>query len=161
MSVIQKYSVAPAWRPVLLVLFGLIASVLLLYRETAVAMVSIWSRSETFTHAFTVPPIVAWLIWRQREALAVQVPRPGVWVLLPIGVAALIWLLGDLAATNAVTQLAFTALLVLVVVAMLGVKAACCIAFPLGFLFFSVPIGEFVMPQMMQWTADFTAQKCG
>jgi len=156
MSVALKYSVAPAWRTVMLVLFGLIACVLLLYRETAVAMVSIWSRSETFTHAFTVPPIVAWLIWRQRAELALQMPRPSFWVLLPLGVAALIWLLGDLAATNAVTQLAFTALLVLVVVAMLGTQAARTIAFPLGFLFFSVPIGEFVMPQMMQWTANFT-----
>lgn len=156
MSVIQRYAIAPAWRPVLPVLFGLIACVLLVYRDTAMAMVSIWSRSETFTHAFTVPPIVAWLIWRQREALAVQVPRPSVWALLPIGVVSLMWLLGDLAATNAVTQLAFTALLVLLVVAMLGIDAARCIAFPLGFLFFSVPIGEFVMPQMMQWTANFT-----
>lgn len=156
MSVIRNHGVAPAWRPVLLALFGLIACVLLLYRETGVAMVTIWSRSETFTHAFTVPPIVAWLIWRQREALAAQVPRTSAWMLWPIGTAALIWLLGDLAATNAVTQLAFTALLVLVVVAMLGLEAARCITFPLAFLFFSVPLGEFLMPQMMQWTADFT-----
>ena len=156
MSLIRNHGVAPAWRPVLLALFGLIACVLLLYRETAVAMVTIWSRSETFTHAFTVPPIVAWLIWRQREALAAQVPRSSAWMLWPIGTAALIWLLGDLAATNSVTQLAFTALLVLVVVAVLGVEASRCIAFPLTFLFFSVPLGEFLMPQMMQWTADFT-----
>jgi len=156
MSATRHQGVAPAWRPVLLVLFGLTACVLLLYRETAVAMVSIWSRSETFTHAFTVPPIVAWLIWRQREALAAQVPRSSAWMLWPIGIASLIWLLGDLAATNSVTQLAFTALLVLVVVAVLGVEASRCIAFPLAFLFFSVPLGEFLMPQMMQWTADFT-----
>jgi len=156
MSLIRNHGIAPAWRSVLLVLFGLIACVLLLYRETAVAMVTIWSRSETFTHAFTVPPIVAWLIWRQREALAAQVPRSSAWMLWPIGTAALIWLLGDLAATNSVTQLAFTALLVLVVVAVLGVQASRCIAFPLAFLFFSVPLGEFLMPQMMQWTADFT-----
>ena len=156
MSFTRSYPVPPAWRPVLLALFGLIACVLLLYRETALAMVSIWSRSETFTHAFTVPPIVAWLIWRQRDALATQVPRASAWMLWPVGIAALIWLLGDLAATNAVTQLAFTALLVLVAVAVLGVEASRCIAFPLAFLFFSVPIGEFLMPQMMQWTADFT-----
>ncbi|MBC7467751.1 MAG: exosortase, partial [Ramlibacter sp.] len=119
-------------------------------------MVTIWSRSDTFAHAFTVPPIVAWLIWRQRDALAVRRPRASAWVLLPIGVAALIWLLGDLSTTNAVTQLAFTALLVLAVVTVLGLSAARTIAFPLAFLFFAVPVGEFVTPQMMEWTADFT-----
>jgi EpsI family protein len=30
------------------------------------------------------------------------------------------------------------------------------IVFPLFFLFFTVPIGEFAMPQLMEWTADFT-----
>ena len=29
-------------------------------------------------------------------------------------------------------------------------------AFPLGFLFFAVPIGDFMLPQLMEWTADFT-----
>ncbi|CAN5395360.1 exosortase A [soil metagenome] len=145
-----------AWGPILLVLVALLACVLVLYRDTAMAMVTIWSRSETFAHAFTVPPIVAWLIWRKRHALAEQVPEPNAWLLLPIGAAGVVWLLGDLAAVNAVTQLAFTALLVLVVVAVLGPRASRTIAFPLGFLFFSVPVGEFVMPQMMEWTADFT-----
>ncbi|MBL0150818.1 MAG: archaeosortase/exosortase family protein [Ideonella sp.] len=28
--------------------------------------------------------------------------------------------------------------------------------FPLGFAFFAVPIGEFALPVLMQWTADFT-----
>ena len=30
------------------------------------------------------------------------------------------------------------------------------IAFPLGFLFFAVPIGEFLVPTMIDYTADFT-----
>lgn len=48
----------------------LMAAVLLLFRDTAVAMVTIWNRSETFAHAFLVPPIVLWLVWRRRETLA-------------------------------------------------------------------------------------------
>jgi exosortase A len=66
------------------------------------------------------------------------------------------WLLGDLVAVNAVTQLALVALLVLAVPAVLGLTVARCITFPLGFLFFAVPVGEFLMPQLMTWTADFT-----
>ena len=71
--------IRPAWRSPLLALGLALAAVLLLYRDTAAAMVSIWSRSETFTHAFLVPPIVLWLIWQRRRELAAQTPRPTPW----------------------------------------------------------------------------------
>lgn len=145
-----------SWRLAWPLLTLLIASVLIAYYDTGAAMVSIWWRSETFTHAFLVPPIVGWLIWRQRHVLARLEPEPEPWVLLPIACVGLVWLLGDLAAVNSVTQLAFTALLILVVPAVLGLSITRAILFPLGFLFFAVPVGEFLMPQLMAWTADFT-----
>lgn len=134
----------------------LLGAILVLYRETAIAMVTIWERSETFTHAFLVPPIVMWLVWRKRHELAAVSPHPSLTALVPIALCALAWLLGDLAAVNAVTQLSMTALLVLAVLAVIGWRAARIIAFPLGFLFFAVPIGEFMLPQLMEWTANFT-----
>ncbi len=39
---------------------------------------------------------------------------------------------------------------------MLGIEVARTILFPLLFLFFAVPFGEFMLPTMMEWTADFT-----
>lgn len=149
-------SPAAAWRRALPGLALVLLAVLLLYRQTGLAMVEIWDRSETFAHAFVVPPISLWLIWRQRAQLALLAPRPAAAFLLPLAGAALLWLLGDLAAVNAATQLAFTAMLVLSVPLCLGGPVARAIAFPLGFLFFAVPIGEFMMPQFMAWTADFT-----
>ena len=147
---------SPAWHRALLSLLIALATVLWLYRDTALAMVEIWNRSETFAHAFVVPPISLWPIWRQRAVLALQSPQPAPVFLLPIIAMLLLWLLGDLAAVNSATQLGMTAMLVLVVPATLGWPTARCIAFPLGFLFFAVPIGEFMMPQLMVWTADFT-----
>ena len=46
--------VARKWRSVLPVLFFTLLTILVLYRETAMAMVGIWVRSETFTHGFLV-----------------------------------------------------------------------------------------------------------
>ncbi len=137
---------------IVLVELGLIG----LYFDTAFAMVGIWWRSETFNHAFLVPPIVIWLVWEKRHALARQHPHPSPWLALPLAGLACVWLLGELAAVNAVTQLAFTAMLVLAVPLVIGIPAARQIAFPLAFLFFAVPIGEFVMPKLMDWTATFT-----
>lgn len=127
-----------------------------LYFGTAQAMVEIWWRSETFNHAFLVPPISLWLIWEKRHALARVAPRPTLWLALPFAGLAFAWLLGELAAVNAVTQFAFVAMLVLAVPLVIGLPAARRIAFPLGFLFFAVPFGEFIMPRLMDWTATFT-----
>ena len=147
---------APPWRHALPALLLLLVWVLYLYRDTGIAMVTIWARSETFTHAFLVPPITLWLIWRQRQRMAGQTPQQAPGVVLLAACVVFGWLLGDLVAVNAVTQLALVSLLVLAVPAVLGWSATRLILFPLGFLFFAVPIGEFVMPQLMVWTADFT-----
>ena len=109
------------WRHAAPALGLLLAWILFLYRDTAVAMVTIWWRSETFTHGFLVPPIVLWLIWRQRHLIATQTPQPLFSVLALVAGVAFAWLLGDLVAVNAVTQLSLVTLLVLAVPAVVGV----------------------------------------
>jgi exosortase A len=146
--------VHPLWRVLPGVL--LLAVLLVLFRDTAQAMVGIWTRSETFAHAFLVPPIVLWLVWRRRAELAMARPRPAPWLLVPIALVCLLWVLGGLAALNSVTQFALVLLIVLAVPAVFGFDVARTITFPLLFLFFAVPVGEFMVPYMMEWTADFT-----
>lgn len=144
------------WRLPLLALLLAWGLVIGLYESTGLAMVEIWNRSETFAHAWVVPPISAWLVWRLRGDLAGMSPRPSmVWMLLlpPLG---LLWLAGELAAANAATQFALVGMLVVVVPLILGTAVAARIAFPLGFLFFSVPFGDFLTPWLMDRTADFT-----
>ena len=141
-------------RVALLALF--IVATLLLYRDTAAAMVEIWLRSETFAHCLLVPPISAWLIWRRRADIAAQQPATMPWLLLPMVVAGLFWLLGHLATVNAVSQFMLVTIIVLTVPAFVGWPATRVMLFPLGFLYFAVPIGEFLMPWLMESTADFT-----
>ena len=158
MSAVLSFPAAPPahWRLPLAVLSGVLLLLLWQYRETFTVMVGIWERSGTFAHAFLVPPISLWLVWRQRERLAQLSPQPEPWMLLPIALCGLGWLVGEIAGVNAITQLAVTALLVLAVPALLGWSVTRVLLFPLCFLFFMVPIGEFVMPTMMDWTADVT-----
>jgi exosortase A len=119
-------------------------------------MVGIWWRSETFAHCWLVLPISLWLVWRQRARLAAITPRAEPWVLLALLATALVWLMADLVVVNAASQFAVVAMLVLAVPAVLGVEVARTILFPLLFLFFGVPFGEFVVPTMIEWTANFT-----
>ena len=143
-----------AWRSALVATLLLLVAILLLYWDTGAAMVRIWMRSETFTHAFVVPPIVAWLIWRKRNELAPLQPSPSPWALLPMTAAAALWWLGDLVNVAAATQTALAVMLVASVPLVLGWRVAGTLAFPLAFLFFAVPIGEFLTPTLMHWTAE-------
>lgn len=147
---------ATHWRLAALLLAAVWLALGLLYADTVATMVGIWYRSETFAHAFLVPPISAWLVWRQRAQLTRLSPRPQPWLLLGLVVAAAGWLLADLVKVNSVSQLAWMSMLVISVPAVLGLSVAWTILFPLLFLFFAVPVGEFMLPYMMEWTADFT-----
>ena len=149
-------AVSAAWRAPGVALLAVLVAVLVLYFQTGSAMVSIWLRSDTYAHAFVVPPIVLWLIWRRRDMLQALSPKPAPWALLPMAGAALAWLVGSVVSANSVSQFAFTAMLVLTVPLVLGWQVAWALAFPLVFLFFAVPVGEFLTPMMMQGTADFT-----
>ena len=147
---------SPSWRQALPLLLVLIGWILFCYWDTAVAMVAIWTHSETFAHAFIVPPISLWLIWRQRAQVLAAQPKTSLLLALPVAVSTFFWLLGELTAVNALTQFTLVATLVLAIMALLGFEVSKRIAFPLAFLFFAVPIGDFMMPKLMEWTAAFT-----
>ena len=145
-----------AWPTTLLLLIATIGWVLFWYSDTARAMVGIWARSDTYAHAFIVPPITLWLIWRKRHELARLKPEPTLWTVLPILATTIFWLMGELTAVNALTQFALVATLILAIISTLGISVSRQIAFPLAFLLLSVPVGDFMMPKLMEWTAWFT-----
>ena len=152
----HKTVIGPGWRRALLALLLLWGAILWLHRDTAAAMVHIWDRSETYAHAWVVPPLTLWMIWRLRAQVLALNPRPALWLLLPVIGSSALWLMGELVAVNTATQFALVALLVLAVPALLGVAVTRVLLFPLAFLFFAVPAGDFLTPILMQWTADVT-----
>ena len=65
---------------------ALALALLAAYYPTVASMVSIWWRSETFTHGFLILPITLFLVWRKRHELARIPVRPAPWT----GAAALL-----------------------------------------------------------------------
>jgi exosortase A len=124
--------------------------------ETTLSMVAIWRRSETFTHGFVVLPIVLYLVWRAREASARIPAQPCYAALLGIVGSGLVWLLGELASVVALTHFGMVAMVPFTVWAVLGTGMVRALAFPLAFLFFAVPFGDFLVPTLIDRTADFT-----
>lgn len=146
------------WRRSLLLLGCVLLALLLAYRDTLSTMVGVWTRSDTFAHGFLVLPISLYLIWQRRQRLAALRPQPSPACMLALLLCGFVWLLGDLARTNALAQFAAVGSLILAVASVLGSRLAGQMAFPLGFLLFAVPFGEFVIPTFMHWTAEVTVR---
>jgi exosortase A len=143
------------WRFMAILTLAAIATILAIYQQTVLSTVAIWLRSETFTHGFFIFPISAYLIWMQHKSLAEISPCPDYRGLLAMSGVGLGWLLADAGSVQVVAQLCLVAMIPLTVWTMLGLRVARAITFPLGFLFFAVPFGEFLIPPLMDFTADF------
>jgi exosortase A len=127
-----------------------------MFWPTLHSMIAVWERSETFTHGYLIFPISAWLIWRKRDALARIQPRPDLRGLLLLAAAGAGWLLADAGSVNVVAQYAFIVMLIAAVWGLLGWGVVWAAFFPLMFLLFAVPVGEFLIQPLMGVTADFT-----
>jgi len=130
--------------------------VLALFWKTTWSMVAIWMRSETFVHGFVVLPIFFYLLWRERRSLRAIDTRPCLGALFGVAAAGALWLLGELVGAASVAQFAMVAMIPFTVWTVLGTRVAMALAIPLAFLFFAVPLGEFLLPTLINWTADFT-----
>ena len=149
-------SVTAGWGRAAALLGLVVAVTIAAFHETAWSIVSIWIRSETFAHGFLIVPISFWLIWQKRGTLPLVTPQPAylpLVLMIPVG---FVWLLAHVVDVLVVQQLAFVALLVLGIWAVIGTPAARLLAFPLAFLFFAVPVGEELIYPLMNFTADFT-----
>ncbi|WP_162846161.1 exosortase A [Seongchinamella sediminis] len=129
----------------------------LLFFDTVASMVDIWMRSDTFAHGILIFPISLWLVWRQRAELAGAVAAPRPWVLLLTAGGGVVWLLAQVMDVNVIRQLAFVGILITGIWAILGTALAWRLAFPLGFLFLAVPMGEGLIQPMVEFTADSAA----
>ncbi|MDX1656471.1 MAG: exosortase A, partial [Candidatus Competibacteraceae bacterium] len=131
---------------------------LALYWPTALSMAEIWWRSDTFAHGMLVVPIVLYMIWIHHRQLLGLTPRlqpRGLWLIAALG---MLWLLARLADIQVVQQLALVAMVPALVLTLLGREVAWALAFPLGYLFFAVPMGEGLVSPLQDFTAWFTVK---
>ena len=133
-----------------------IVAILLLFHETSWSMIALWSRSDTFAHGFMIVPISAWLVWRQRYQLASLPQRPSAAAFLLLVALGAIWLAATVANVQVIAQYAVTAMIPVTAVTILGWQAARAITLPLAYLLLAVPFGEIFIPQLIDFTAQFT-----
>lgn len=155
-SVVLTQSAHSHWRKALLAIGIYILVLSIIYWPTLISMVSIWYRSGTFAHGFIIAPVSLWLIWQLRHEVSKLTPKPQPWFILPIVSIGMLWLMSSLVDVMVIQQLSFVFLLILGVCALLGTAVARKLMFPLAFLLFMVPMGENLIPPMMDFTASST-----
>ena len=134
---------------------ALIALVLIL-SETFDQMVGVWLTSTSFNHCVLIAPICAILIWQRRDRLARISYGPSAVGFLVFLVLAGAWMLGALGNLAVLQSFASVAMLSAAVWAICGNAVARELAFPLAYSLFMVPFGAFLVPWLMELTADFT-----
>ncbi|MGT2515694.1 exosortase A [Sphingomonas panni] len=146
----------PAWRRALSALGGIWAALLAIFHRDAADMVDIWWNSTTYGHCLFVPPIIAWLVWQRRRELAQLRPQawwPGLAIVAGGGAT---WLIGEAAAVALFRHVGLVAMLQGAVVTLLGARVARGVAFPLAYMVFLVPFGDFLEPWLQSATVSLT-----
>lgn len=143
------------WTYVTALVLSAIFWLLAWYGDTVQSIIAIWYHSETFAHGFLIVPISAWMVWRRRHVIAALQPHPNFWFLLPLLLIVFVALLGKLASVAVVQQYCLVLMMLLLVATILGNAVVKELAFPLSFLLFAVPFGEFLLPVLMEHTANF------
>jgi exosortase A len=131
------------------------ATAAFLHRDTVMAAAATWIRSPTYSYGMLVPPVVAFLLWRQRAALWQTAPRPWPWGLVLVGGAALVASVGQAVSALVVEQLALVAILQAATLTMVGPRVFGRLAFPLLYLYLAVPVGEGLIAPLQDFTARF------
>jgi len=136
---------------------GIAAVVILLYRDSFVAMAGVW-RYSAYSHGVVVLPISAYLIWRLRAPLAAEEIRPWPWGVAIVAALVFLWLVSRAVGVQSVEHLAIVLLIPAMVATCLGLNVAWRALFPLLFLVTAVPIGDTLVPQLMRITADVASK---
>jgi exosortase A len=147
--------VSRAWRNHFLALGALVILILADFHQAVSAALTVWVVSPTYSHSFLILPIVGWLIWEKKDVLRTMQPTVEPRALLLLLPLLALWWLGQLAAVNEVTQYAIVGMMQIAIVALLGPKIVRQIWFPVFFLLFLVPTGEYLTGPMQRFATRF------
>lgn len=132
------------WRLHAAILAGTWIALLLVFGRDTRDLATIYWTNTTFGHCLFVAPVIAWLVWQRRRELALVAPEgwwPGLALVAAGGFA---WLVGDAAGVALFRHAGLIAMLQGAAVTVLGLNVSRALLFPLAYMAFLVPFGEFL-----------------
>jgi exosortase len=114
--------------------------IVLCYLPVLVGLVRVWDADEDMGHGFFVPVIAGYIAWQRREELMALEWKPNYFGLALVIFAGVQYYIGTLGAEFFLTRLALLEALIGVLITLGGFRVVKALAFPLGLLFFMIPI---------------------
>ncbi len=148
-----------AWSISAKVFVALLLLLIVAFHQTIIATAMIWwDASDTYIHGMFVVPAVAWMIWSQRSDCLKLTPSTSYLGVLGVAIFGLFWIFASIAGIAVGQQLSLFAMLPMLVLSVFGCRVARTVWYPLLYLLFAVPMGEFLIPSLMQFTAWFAVK---
>lgn len=145
----------PALRRSAYLFAALLALIVVASWDSFADMARIWSTSSAYGHGYLIAPIALWLVVRRIRTvnnIAVEPTFIGAGALIG-GLA--VMLVARLAGVSLIEQAAAVGLIPAAVLAAMGWRVLLAFWFPLLFLFFMAPAGQFLIPPLQDFTAEF------
>jgi len=117
-------------------------AVALLYWPSTVALNRLWTdwSGETYTHGYLILLLSLWLLVRDRERLAATPVHPQPLALIPLALMSVAWIWFWRAAIQELQLLLLPLILLAAIFAAFGRRMARAAAFPIGVLYFAMPL---------------------
>ncbi len=142
------------WRIHVIQFVLLIATLCAAQWSTLTNMVEIWYHTTTYNHGFIVVPVSVYLVWRRRGELASAIPSNAYSSLLPLLLCSIFGLIGELSGVNLARHIGFVGALMCLIPLSFGWPVTRRFIFPVLFLSFMIPVGDFLIAPLQILTAD-------
>ncbi|MGN6516066.1 MAG: exosortase A [Rhizomicrobium sp.] len=143
------------WLTAIVALGVALLGILLIYHNAVLGAWHVWTGSAAYNHCFLVIPIALYMGWTRRTWLAGRFPQPNWFALALVALMSLAWLAGAVLGILEIRQFAVLTLIQAVLLATLGWPLYRLLLAPFLYLYFLVPTGEFLIPSLQSFTAQF------
>lgn len=133
-----------------------IVALLAVFRDTVEAMALTWWHSSTYQHCMLIPLVVAFLVYERRSLFTKTLPKVAPLALVLVLGGGFVWLIGRLTSALIVEELAIVFMIQASVALIFGWHVARALIFPLLYLYFMVPFGDFLIQPLQKVTADMS-----
>jgi len=152
---INQQAIRKQWRNAGLSWGVLLLLILTAFYNTARDLVMAWWDKPEYNHCLLILPIIAYLLYERREMFSRLSIKPSWLGIIPVLGGGLLWLLGDLTDTNVVRQLGFVVIIQGSILMVFGLRAVHAMLFPILYMYFLIPFGDFLIPALQDFTTDF------
>lgn len=151
---IQSFEGESPWRTHIIQFGLLFAALLAIHWSTLMNLINIWYQTTTYNHGFIVAPASIYLVWRRRAELASIVPENSLSAMVLLVGCGFASLIGEISGVNLARHVGFVGALMCLIPLCFGWALTWRFIFPILFLAFMIPVGDFLIAPLQVLTAD-------